>query len=140
MWIGWKAVSLGIVSGGAIAVALYSSMAPGAGPIGASIPVSEVSGATVVYADCVPPAELEDGDCVTHVTVTTTTPASAAPAEHPAASTSSSQHTVSVKSSSPTSASSSTTHHDDDHDGDDHDGDHDDDHDDDHGDGGDGDD
>ena len=50
MWIGWKAVSLGIVSVGAIAVALYSSMAPGAGPIGASIPVSEVSGATVAVS------------------------------------------------------------------------------------------
>ena len=75
MWIGWKAISLGVVSGGAIAVALYSSLAAGSAAPSASIPISQTV-PTAVYADCVEPAVLEGDECVTHVSVTRTVPAS----------------------------------------------------------------
>ena len=58
MWIGWKAISLGVVSGGAIAVALYSSLAAGSAAPSASIPISQTV-PTAVYADCVEPIRLE---------------------------------------------------------------------------------
>ena len=133
MWIGWKAVSLGVVSGGAIAVGLYSTLAPGSVPVSASIPVSQAV-PTVVYADCIAPAVLEDGDCVTHVTVTRTVPAPPAqPAVTPVpvASTTASR-TAATPKPTPVAA---VTEDDDDHESD-HDYAHgdDDDHDDDHGD------
>lgn len=78
MWIRWKAVSVGVLSGGAIAAVLYSSLAPGGAPLGASIPISELA-PSVTYADCVPPAQLENGDCVTHLSVTRTVPPTQAP-------------------------------------------------------------
>ena len=68
--------------GGAIAVALYSSLAAGSAAPSASIPISQTV-PTAVYADCVEPAVLEGDECVTHVSVTRTVPASepvAAPA------------------------------------------------------------
>lgn len=74
MWVGWKAVTLGVLSGGVLALVLYSAVAPGPASANASIPVTEAA-ASVVYADCVPPAQLENGECVTHLTVTTTVPA-----------------------------------------------------------------
>ncbi len=81
MWIGWKAISLGVVSGGAIAVALYSSLAAGSAAPSASIPISQTV-PTAVYADCVEPAVLEGDECVTHVSVTRTV-AAPAPAAVP---------------------------------------------------------
>ena len=115
MWIGWKTVSLGVVTGAAIAVALFSSLAPGAAPVTASIPVSDVN-PSVVFADCTPPAELENGECVTHLTVTRTV----TPAPAPAASASSSSSSTSSRPA-PAASPSHDDHDDDDGDDDDHD-------------------
>lgn len=126
MWIGWKAVGLGTVSGGAIAAVLYGTLTAGSGPASASIPVAQVV-PTVVYADCVAPAILEDGDCVTHVTVTRTVTPSAVPVQpavpaSPAATTSAGRRAPApAPAPAPVSVSVTSDDGDDDHESDDHD-------------------
>jgi len=73
MWFGWKAIGLGGLGGAAVAAVLFAALAPGSTPPIASVPVLDVV-PTVTYADCVPPAQLEGAECVTHLTVTRTVP------------------------------------------------------------------
>ena len=125
MWIGWKAISLGVVSGGAIAVALYSSLAAGSAAPSASIPISQTV-PTAVYADCVEPAVLEGDECVTHVSVTRTV-AAPAPAAVPVPAVAASSATTSATRYTPAPtptpeaapAAATVDDHDDERDGDD---------------------
>jgi hypothetical protein len=109
--IGWKSIGLGLVAGGACAVALYTSVGAGVAPVSSTQPMSgAASSATpsVVYLDCTPPAQLEGDACITRITETVLAPAPpaaprpAAPAGKVAAPASTTPRPSAAASTSPT--------------------------------------
>ncbi len=81
MWSGWTAGGLGLLAGSAAAVALYASMStpPPRSNAADTMTVPAPVPLATVYAPCVPPAQLEDGACVVHLTVVRTVPAASSP-------------------------------------------------------------